>query len=108
MATPTYKELMTLAKTSDFLDRAAIAVSFYAEFIINEDPASANHNQRINWAKQAIINPTGVATQIASAVALDPIFKNQNPLNLASTPDSGAGSVQVAVENTINNYLIRY
>lgn len=106
MATPTYTELVAMVNSSAFIDRCALAVAKYAQFILNENPATANHQRRYSWAIGAIQNPTGVVSGLKHAIAIDPTFTAQNPLNFATTPDGGAGSVQVAVEATINSTVL--
>lgn len=108
MATPTYKELSAMLNSADFLDRATFAVATYARYILNEDPATAFHKSRSAWAKDALLNPRGIASQLGPAIALDGVFASQNPLNLTGTPDTGAGSMQVAVEATINSTLLAF
>lgn len=108
MATPTYQDLATMVNTAAFSDRCSIAVAFFANYILNEDPATSQHQRRYQWAVGAIQNPRGAASGILSAVALDSIFTSQNPLNLATTPDSGAGSVQAAVEATLNGTILKF
>jgi hypothetical protein len=108
MAKPNYSELASLSLSGTFRDRVAIAVAFYARYVINENPATPLHNSRASWAKQAFLNPAAVASQIAPAVAIDSIFADQDPLDFDGTPDSGAGSVQAAVEATINSTVLAF
>lgn len=108
MATPTYSELAQMARSSEFIDRVAVAVAFYARYIINENPATEFHQARYRWAAAAILNPRSAASGFLEAIAIDNIFANQNPLDLSTTPDSGAGSVQAAVEATITATVLRF
>lgn len=108
MATPTYTELASMVGSSPFLDRCTIAVVVYARFILGENPNVVNHKGRYSWAVNAIQNPRGVASGLLHAIAFDDVFKLQNPLNFGTTPDSGAGSVQVAVEATINSTVLTF
>ena len=108
MATPTYTELAQLAGDGAFIDRCSIAVAVYARYILAEDPGVALHNSRAAWAKGAFQNPRSVVGSLATAIALDGVFASQNPLNFGTTPDTGAGSVQVAVEATINATVLKF
>lgn len=108
MATPTYTELVAMVNSSSFIDRCSLCVATYARYILNENPATLNHQRRYSWAVSAIQNPTGVVGGIKYAIAIDPTFTAQNPLNFATTPDSGVGSVQAAVEATINSTLLTF
>jgi hypothetical protein len=108
MAVPTYSELAQMARSTDFIDRVAVAVAFYARYIVNEDPGTLNHKRRYDWARTAILNPRAAASAFLETIAIDSIFASQNPLNLSGTPDSGAGSLQAAVEATINATVLQY
>lgn len=108
MATPTYTELAQMARSTEFIDRVAVAVAFYARYIINENPATEFHQARYRWASNAILNPRGAASGFLEAIAIDNIFAAQDPLDLASTPDSGADSIQAAVEATITATVLRF
>lgn len=108
MATPTYSELAALARSAAFIDRSAIAVAEYAKYILNENPATSNHQRRYDWARRAALNPRGEASGLLETIAIDPTFANQNPLNFATTPDTGSPSLQAAVEATINATVLQF
>lgn len=105
MAVPTYLELSALTKTSNFVDRVTVAVTRYAQYIIGENPATADHQHRFSFARSAITSPSGTAGQILYAVVMDAAIKNQDPLNFTSTTDA---TVQTVVETAINQYLLAY
>jgi hypothetical protein len=105
MAVPTRYELAQLAKSGAFVDRVTMAVSFFARYILDEDPATSNHTVRYEWAKRAYRNPKQEAFNLMESIALDSAFANQDPLDFANTPDTGAGSVQAAVEATLARIL---
>lgn len=108
MAVPTYSDLATMRNSSAFIDRCTFSVVYFARYIINEDPATQNHQRRFDWARQAIQNPQGMVSGLLTAIAADNIFASQDPLDLGTTPDSGAGSVQAAVEATINSTVFQF
>lgn len=103
MATPNYTELA--AHDDAFRKRCSIAVSKYAIYILNEDPAVALHSSRAAWAKSAISNSDGIVNQLMNAIVLDGKFTQQNPLNFTTTTDS---DLQIAVEATINYTLLKF
>lgn len=53
-----YSEVMMLTSNADFLNRCSFAVQKFATYILNEDPGTANHTARVNWANYALANPT--------------------------------------------------
>lgn len=108
MATPTYLELAQLSSLDEFRFRCTIACAQYARFILNENPATDFHQARYRWAVDAAKNPAATVLPLLPLIAMDSIFASQNPLNLATTPDTGAGSIQVAVEATINATLLKF
>lgn len=105
MAKPTYTELAAMVNSAPFLDRCALAVASYARFILNENPATQNHQRRYSWAVSAIQSPTSVVGGIKHAIGIDTAFADQNPLDFAATTD---GTVQSAVEATINSTLLTF
>ena len=60
----TYSELYDLAFYPDLLHRAIVAVVLLAEEVRTEDPATANHAERLALAKRALANPDGIARQL--------------------------------------------
>ena len=105
MATPTYLELYQASANADFLDRLAIAVAYYARYIINENPATSNHQRRFQWASAAILSPRGMAIQLFASIILDSVFTTQNPLSIATITDS---QLQPVVETAINTTLLQF
>lgn len=59
-----YEELYTLSLDASLVRRLTIAVAIAAEAIREEDPATANHDARVLWAKRALNNPDGMARQM--------------------------------------------
>jgi len=108
MAKPKYVDLAQLADSILFNQKCTIAVANYARFIINENPATQNHQRRYGWATTAIQSPSSTAAALRFAIAMDPVFADQDPPNFDATPDSGAASVQVAVEATINSTVLTF
>lgn len=53
-----YSEVMMLSSNADFLNRCSYAVQKFATYILNEDPGTQNHTARLNWANNALTNPT--------------------------------------------------
>lgn len=94
----TYSQIAAWKNSSDAIDRVTVAVVTYARYILGEDPGTANHALRVNWAKGAFQNPGGAASGLLAAVATD---SNINSL-LASATDA---NIQSATEFAINTVL---
>jgi len=66
----TYAELRNLLNDSALLNKVTVAVGVAAETIQNESGATANHANRLLWAKDAYSNPTGISRQVFWAVII--------------------------------------
>src|SRR4051812_6551169 len=93
-----YADTATLRNSSAFRDRVEIAVVFYSRYILGEDPGTALHNVRVNWAKGAFQNPSAVASGLMNAVALDGTIQSV----MGAATDA---QVQSATETVINTIL---
>lgn len=102
MATPKYADLASMVNSVAFIDRCAFAVVKYASYILNNNASTII---QLNWAKGAIQNPVGVVNQLRHAIAYDSKFTAQNPLSFDTTTDA---DLQIAVEATINNTLLKF
>jgi hypothetical protein len=102
MAKPTKKELATIAKHSDFIDRVAVCVVFYARYILGEAANTALHRSRVQWAQSAIQNPSA-ANGLLIRIAHE--FENVDPWNTDPASISDA-SLQTAVETVINSTFL--
>ena len=64
----TYEEVFNLGSDSAFSNKVAVACCVAADGIRVEDVATANHANRIIWAKQALENPRTVAQNMHFAI----------------------------------------
>lgn len=64
----TYMELKALYGHSDLQDKVEVACIVAAEAIRGEDPGTANHANRIIWAKRAFESPTAVRNGMLMAL----------------------------------------
>lgn len=60
----TYLELTELHDNADLLKRVCAGIAVAAEQIRTEDPATANHEVRLSWAKVALRNVDGMGRQM--------------------------------------------
>lgn len=66
----TYEELFPLLQDSELRNRITVAVGIAADGIRSEAPATANHANRLIWAKRAFSRPRQVAQEIHWAVII--------------------------------------
>lgn len=104
-----YSTLSAIKQSTDFINRSTMAVANYAHFILGQTPSgtSAQWNQRLNWAKGAISNAGGIATQLAAYFVLDVTF---TALANGTTDSSSITDAQFdsVVQTAINNTLLSF
>lgn len=64
----TYPELLSLFSNSALVDRITVAVIVAAGKIREEDVGTANHAERLAWAKSAFASPTTQSKQMLMAL----------------------------------------
>lgn len=64
----TYTELYAIGNNNTLLDKITAAVAIQAEAVRNENPAVANHANRLLWAKAAFENPRDMAQKMTWAI----------------------------------------
>jgi len=64
----TYTELFNQGSDSAFRNKVSVAVCVAADAIRVEDVATANHANRLIWAKQALENPRAIAQNMHFAI----------------------------------------
>ena len=77
--------------------RTQIAIESAAYDVLNEDPATANHTNRIVWANTALNNPEKL-TAIEMALVV------QNPTIAAGGDDSTDGDIQFVVNGLVDPF----
>lgn len=60
----TYTELYGLHNDSALKNRVSVACIVAAEVVVNEDPATANHANRLLWAASVLASPQVEATRM--------------------------------------------
>src|ERR1035438_3206284 len=99
-----YFELANLAADASFLARIGYAIGKYASYIFNEDPGSANHAARLNWAIKATTNVPAMAASLVQNICQDVNVV----AGLAAVTDA---NLQTATETAANDLIgvpIRY
>lgn len=65
-----YAELYDLMQSDPIQNKVRVAVVDAAIAIKNEDPQTANHAARLEWANSAISDPNGTATKVSRYVVV--------------------------------------
>ena len=93
----TYAALFDIANNNTLLARMTAAVALQAEAIRNEAGATANHANRLIWAKGAYIDPRGTAQRMMWAVLAQNATATKAQI-LAATDAALLSAVAAAVD----------
>lgn len=93
----TYNELFSLRANDDLRNRIAVACVVQAETIRTEDDGTANHANRLLWAKQVFADPIGEAARMLWA-----ILAQNKALTVAQITAATDAQIQTAVGNAVN------
>ena len=83
-----YEEIFDLRNYSPLKNKVTTAVLIAAETIINEDPGTTNHANRLTWAKKVFTNPRVEADRMFMAM-------------LAANKDATVSNIQNATDASI-------
>lgn len=97
----TYAELLQAAGNSDLLARIRVACIVSAEQIRTEAGATANHAQRMVWAKAVFENPEREALRMLWAV----LAQNRSA-TLSQIINATDAAVQTAVDAAVNVFAV--
>lgn len=89
----TYVELRQLFGNDALRNKIEVAVIIAAEAIRTEDAGTANHANRLIWAKQAFENPTSVAVKMMMALLA---------ANAAATVAAITGATDAVIQGLVN------
>jgi hypothetical protein len=89
-----FVEQVTLAEEPEFKRRVQGAMVKSAIFVSSEDPATAGHATRVQWATQVLRDPAHYAARMAFGVAANP----------AITADSTDADIEFTVNSVWNAY----
>lgn len=96
----TYAELLTLASTASgdtLRNRIRVAVVVAADIVRAEAPATANHANRLVWAKKVLENPDAEAIKMLWAV-----LAQNRAATVTQITSADDATVQTAVNNAID------
>ncbi len=95
----TYQELFDLRRNQVLLDKITVAIIVAAETVYAEDSGTANHANRIIWAREASINPRRMGEVFMSAVLA--ANKTATVANIIGAADT---AIQTNVGDVIDNF----
>lgn len=93
----TYTEIRQLYASDSLRNLIEVAVIVAAEAIRTEDAGTANHANRLLWAKQAFDNPLGVAQKMLMA-----LLAANKASTVAQITQASDATIQTAVNNAVN------
>lgn len=93
----TYLELYGLQNNSDLRNKISVAVVIAAEAIRTESDQTANHTNRLVWAKQALENPAAEAQRMTWGV-----LAQNSTLTVAQITGASDANILTAVQSAVN------
>jgi nicotinic acid phosphoribosyltransferase len=97
LAASSYTELYGLWSNAEFRNRVAVACIVAADTIRTEPTTTANHANRMLWAKTAFMSPSDLATRMVMAVVAQ--NKAISAAQILAATDS---TMQTAVLNAVD------
>lgn len=94
-----YQELFDLRRNQELLDKVTVAMIVAAETVFAEDGGMTNHANRVVWAREASINPRGMAGVFMSAV-----LAANKAATVANIIDAVDSAIQTNVDDVIDNF----
>ena len=93
----TYTELYDLSNNSALKNKIAVAVVIAANMIRTESDQTANHVNRLLWAKGALENPLGEASRMLWGA-----LAQNSGLTVAQITGATDAALQTAVNNAVD------
>lgn len=93
----TYTELRGLINDPTLKDKISIALLIAAETIRTEATDTANHANRLKWAKKVLNDPDGNADDMLRA-----LLAQNKTLTVAQIQATTDAALQTAVDNAVN------
>jgi len=92
-----YDELRSLFADGDLRNKVEVGCIIAAEAIRSEDVATANHTNRLVWAKKAFASPGNIRDEILMA-----LLAQNNELTVAQIVGASDSAIQVNVDAAVN------
>jgi len=94
-----YNDIYNLKSNADVRNRMAVAIAKISLDIMAESAGTANHANRVIWAKTAILGPEGMTDRLFWACMLDATLRTKGD----TATDA---EIQTAVDAAVNNFAI--
>lgn len=104
MAQASYSAIATMRNSSTFQDRVALAVAFYARYLLGQASATPIPNNKVSWARNAYQNPIGAASGLLTIIALDGTISDAAVLGNA-TDAQIQSATEAAVNTLFSNFI---
>ncbi len=95
----TYQELFDLRINQVLLDKVTVAVVVAAETVYAEAGGVTNHANRIIWARETMINPSGMAR-----VFMGPVLVANKAATTANIIGATDSAIQTNVDDVIDDF----
>lgn len=92
----THTELFSLRNNSELRNKVVSAVVIAAETVMNEDGGTANHVNRLLWAKAVFANPNSEAGRMFWAVLA---------ANSAASLETITGASDSAIQTNVDDHI---
>lgn len=93
----TLAEIWTLLEDPALKEKVSAACLIAAETVRTEDAGTANHANRLIWAKQTFKNPVGAGQNFLKA-----LLAANSTLTVAQLQGATDAAIQTAVNNAVN------
>lgn len=93
----TYAELLTASENATLRNKMRVAVVIAAEKVRTESGATANHANRLAWAKAVFADPDGAARSM-----MWPVLAQNAAATLAQITGATDATVQTAVDAAVD------
>ena len=100
-------ELADIAVAPNFVKRVALALVKVAAEVLDEDPATTEHDRRIVLAHSLLLNPYGMAPTFANQIVLNENIGSTTPGSMGADQENaeGDGALEYIVRDIYNDYL---
>lgn len=92
-----YLQIFDFRVNQDLKKRVVVSITIAARNVLAEDSQTANHENRLAWAKRAITSPETEADRMIWAVLANPTIQS-DPVNASD------GDFQFEINSQVNNF----
>ena len=93
----TYNEIYDYGIGADFIGQASFALTKAAKDVLNEDPGTTYHSQRVKWADDVLASPESMLEKMKWAIL-------QNATLQGNIPNNTDNDIQFVVNSNVNTF----